>query len=393
MPISSGRGLLAMPGPTNVPDSILAAMHRPAVDIYGGELVEHTYSCLADLKTLFATTGRAYMYIANGHGAWEASLSNVLSRGDEVLVLSSGMFADAWGNMAGALGIEVSTLSRDGRRAVDPDALEARLREDTEGRIKALLVSQIDTASSVVNDIPAIRAAVDAAGHDALLMVDVIASLATMPFEMDAWGVDVAVGGAQKGLMVPPGLAFVAAGERAFEAHAKAGLRTQYWDWTFRDGDEHYMKYCGTAPVQQIFGLRKSLDMLLEEGLEPVIERHRLLAGATRAAVDAWAEGGDLEFNITEPSERSNSVTTVLLRNDCKATPLLEFCRDTCGVTLGIGLMREADDAFRIAHMGHLNAPMMLGVLSCLELGLATQGYATGAGGIATAVGYLAGEL
>lgn len=157
MPISNGRGLLAMPGPTNVPDPVLAAMHRPAVDIYGGELVEHTYSCLADLKTLFATTGRPYMYIANGHGAWEASLSNVLSRGDEVLVLSSGMFADAWGNMAGALGIEVSTLSRDGRRAVDPDAVEARLREDTGGRIKALLVSQIDTASSVVNDIPAIR--------------------------------------------------------------------------------------------------------------------------------------------------------------------------------------------------------------------------------------------
>ena len=393
MPISNGRGLLAMPGPTNVPDPVLAAMHRPAVDIYGGELVEHTYSCLADLKTLFATTGRPYLYIANGHGAWEASLSNVLSRGDEVLVLSSGMFADAWGNMARALGIKVSTLSRDGRHAVDPDAVEARLREDTEGRIKALLVSQIDTASSVVNDIPAIRAAVDAAGHDALLMVDVIASLATMPFEMDAWGVDVAVGGAQKGLMLPPGLAFVAAGERALEAHAKAGLRTQYWDWTFRDGDEHYMKYCGTAPVQQIFGLRKSLDMLLEEGLGQVIERHRLLAGATRAAVAAWSEGGDLEFNITKPSERSNSVTTVLLRNGRKATPLLEFCRDTCGVTLGIGLMREADDAFRIAHMGHLNAPMMLGVLSCLELALATQSYATGAGGIAAAVGYLAGEL
>ena len=393
MPINSGRGVLAMPGPTNVPDPILAAMHRPAIDIYAGELVEHTETCLADLKTVFATAGHPYMYIANGHGAWEAALCNVLSRGDEVLVLSSGVFADAWGTMARPLGIEVSTLPRDARRAVDPEALETRLREDAEGRIKALLVSQIDTASSVVNDIPAIRAALDAAGHDALLMVDVIASLATMPFEMDAWGVDVAVGGAQKGLMLPPGLSFVAAGERALAAHAKAGLRTQYWDWTFRDGDEHYMKYCGTPPVQQIFGLRKSLDMLLDEGLEQVIERHRLLAGATRAAVAAWAEGGDLEFNITEPSERSNSVTTVLLRNGRTATPLLDFCRDTCGVTLGIGLMREADDGFRIAHMGHLNAPMMLGVLSCIELALATRGYAAGTGGIAAALCFLAGEL
>ncbi len=388
-----GRSLLAMPGPTNVPDEVLSAMHRPVIDIYAGELVEHTESCIADLRRVFGTTHGAYIYAANGHGAWEAALTNVLSRGDHVLVLSSGLFADLWGRMAKWHGIKVSTLRGDPRRAVDPDALETRLREDREGRIKALLVTQVDTASSVVNDVPALRAAIDAAGHGALLMVDTIASLATMPFELDAWGVDVAVGGCQKGLMMPPGLGFVAAGERALAVHQSADLRAQYWDWTSRDGDEHYMKYCGTPPVQQIFGLRKALDMLFEEGFDQVFERHRLMAGATRAAVAAWSDGGDVEFNILEPAARSNSVTTVLLRNGREAGRIHRFCHDTCGVTLGIGLMRENDDAFRVAHMGHVNAPMMLGVLSTIELALEVNGCATGGAGVSGAVRWLAGEF
>jgi alanine-glyoxylate transaminase / serine-glyoxylate transaminase / serine-pyruvate transaminase len=203
MTLASGREFLSIPGPTTVPDEVLSAMHRPAIDIYSGALVEVTDSCLADLRRVFRTEGRVYIYAANGHGAWEAALVNVLSKGDTVLVLESGLFAAVWGEMARMLGLEVETMPGNWRRAVDPAAVEAYLRADRAGRIKAVLVVQVDTASSAVNDIPAIRRAMDAAGHDALLMVDAIASLATMPFDMDAWRVDVAVAGSQKGLMPP----------------------------------------------------------------------------------------------------------------------------------------------------------------------------------------------
>ena len=215
MTVRNGREFLSIPGPTTVPDEVLNAMHRPAIEIYSGALVDITETCLADLGRIFRTDGSTYIYAANGHGAWEAALVNVLSRGDKVLILASGRFAVGWGEMAGMLELEVDTLPGDWRHAVDPAALEARLREDAAGEIKAVLVVQVDTASGVVNDIPAIRKAMDAAGHGALLMVDTIASLGTMPFEMDGWGVDVSVTGSQKGLMTPPGLGFVAAGKRA----------------------------------------------------------------------------------------------------------------------------------------------------------------------------------
>ena len=274
-----------------MPDAVLAAMQRPAIDIYAGELVGITGSCLADLKSLFGTTGRAYIYAANGHGGWEAALTNVLSRGDTVLVLESGRFARGWGEMASMLGLEVETLEGDWRRAVDPAAVEERLRRDKAHAIKAILVVQIDTASGVVNDIPAVRKAMDAARHPALLMVDCVASLGCMPFDMDGWGVDVAMCGSQKGLMTPPGLAFVAANKRAREIHPNANLRTLYWDWTFREGEIHYQKYCGTPPEHLLFALRKAIDLLKDEGFDAAIRRHALLAEATRSAVMEWAEG------------------------------------------------------------------------------------------------------
>ncbi len=264
MTVRNGREFLSIPGPTTVPDEVLSAMHHPAIDIYSGPLEGITLSLLEDLRQIFRTQGRTYIYIANGHGAWEAALTNTLNRGDKVLVLQSGQFATSWGDMAQMLGIEVEVLPGDWRRAVDAGALEARLRADTTHEIKAVLVVQIDTASSVVNDIPALRRAIEAAGHPALYMVDAIASLATMPFEMDDWGVDVAITGSQKGLMTPPGLSFVAAGERAVAAHQQAGLRTAYWDWTRREGKVHYNKFCGTPPEHMLFGLRKSFDMLFE---------------------------------------------------------------------------------------------------------------------------------
>ena len=386
MTVRTGREFLAIPGPSTVPEAVLNAAHRPAIDIYSGTLIGITDSCLADLRRVFRTEGRAYIYAANGHGAWEAAIANVLSRGDRVLALESGRFAIGWGKMAEMLGVEVEKLQGRDRRAVDPGALETRLRADTAGAIKAVLVVQIDTASGVVNDIPAIRAAIDAAGHDALLMVDTIASLGCMPFEMDAWGVDVAVAGAQKGLMTMPGLSFIAAGTRALEAHQTADLRTRYWDWTLRDGEVHYQKYCGTPPEHMLFALRKALDLLLEEGLEAVFERHRLLAEAVRRAVAVWSEGGALAFNITEASERSDSVTTILVD---EPRPILAYCDEKCGVVLGIGIGDLGGKAFRIAHMGYINAPMIIGTLGAIEVALGTLAIPHCRGGVQAALDWL----
>ncbi len=260
-----------------------------------------------------------------------------------------------------------------------------------DGEIKAILVVQIDTASGVVNDIPRIRQAIDAAGHRALFMVDTIASLGIMPYEMDDWGVDVTVSAGQKGLMTPPGLSFIAAGKRALEQHQAADLRTRYWDWTQREGPLHYQKYCGTPPEHLLFGLRQALDLLFDEGLEHVFERHRLLAEATRRAVGVWAEGGVLSLNIVDPSERSDSVTTVLTDGQWDPGSLLAYCREKCGVVLGIGIGDEfTDKAFRIAHMGHVNAPMMMGTLSTIEIGLGALGIAHGRGGAQAAIDWLA---
>src|SRR5437762_328896 len=306
MVVRAGREFLAIPGPTTMPDEVLRAMHRPALDIYSDQMVEMTESLLRDLSGLFATKGSSYIYIANGHGAWEATLSNVLSRGDKVLVLESGRFAIGWGQAAAGMGAEVEVLKGDWRRAIRPAEVEARLRQDRDHTIKAILAVQVDTASGAYNDIEAIGKAIKAAGHPALFMVDAVASLGCMPFEMDAWGVDVAMSGSQKGLMTPPGLAFVAANERARAAHQKADLRTRYWDWTFREGEAHYQKYGGTPPQHLLFGLRK---------------------------------------------------------------------------------------AFRIAHMGHINAPMMFGTLGAVEMGLAALGIPHGRGGVQAAVEYLGREV
>lgn len=392
MTVSNGRQFLSIPGPTNVPDEVLAAMQRPAMDIYAGEMIGITDSLMADLKKIFRTDGRIYIYAANGHGGWEAAFTNVLSRGDKVLVLESGRFARGWGEMAEMMGVDVEVLEAGWRRAVDPAAVEERLRRDQGHAIKAIFVVQIDTASGVVNDIAAVRKAMDAAGHPALLMVDTVASLGCMPFEMDAWGVDVAMSGSQKGLMTPPGLAFVAANARAREIHNTAGLRTLYWDWTFREGEIHYQKYCGTPPEHLLFGLRKAVDMLLAEGLDHAFRRHAMLAEATRLAVARWAEGQVLAFSIPEPAQRSNSITCILMQGQ-RPEPLLDYCRDKCNVILGVGLGELTGKAFRIAHMGHCNAPMVLGTLGAVEMGLKALGIPHGAGGVQAAVEYLGREV
>ena len=390
MSLASGREFLSIPGPTVIPDAVLAAMQRPAVDIYSGPLVALTDGLMADISKIFRTKGRSYIYAANGHGAWDAALTNVLSRGDKVLVLESGRFAIGWGEAAKMLGCEVEILPGDFRRAVKPDAVEARLKADAKGAIKAILVAQIDTASGVVNDIEAIGQALRAAGHDALLMVDTVASLGCIPFEMDAWGVDVAMAGSQKGLMTPPGLGFTAASPRARTAHTTANLRSPYWDWTFREGEAHYHKYCGTPPEHLLFGLRAALDMIFAEGMENVFRRHRLLAEATRRAVGAWAEGQAIAFNASEAEERSDTVTAIVTRNGESAQPLVDYCREKCGVVLGRSLGQSEGKGFRIAHMGHVNAPMILGTLSVVEMAFGALGLPHGKGGAQAAVEFLA---
>jgi alanine-glyoxylate transaminase/serine-glyoxylate transaminase/serine-pyruvate transaminase len=389
MAVRAGREFLAIPGPTNMPDEVLRAMHRPALDIYSDQMLELTDSLLRDLSRLFATKGQSYIYIANGHGAWEAVISNVLSRGDKVLVLESGRFAVGWGNAAAAMGADVEVLKGDWRRAVRPAEVEARLREDKEHKIKAIMVVQVDTASGVFNDIEAIGKAVKASGHPALYMVDTVASLGCMPFEMDAWGVDVAMSGSQKGLMTPPGLSFVAINDRARAVHKTAGLRTPYWDWTEREGSEHYRKYAGTAPVHLLFALRQAIDMLFQEKLENAFLRHHLLGEAVRRAVGVWAEGQVLGFNITEASERSDTVTTVVMSNGHDPVALHNYCKEKCGVVLGTGIGELQGQAFRIAHMGHVNAPMILGTLGVIEVGLQALNIPHGKGGTEAAINWL----
>ena len=388
MSVANGRAFLSIPGPTNIPDRVLQAMLRPAEEIYSGPMVELTDSLLRDLKTIFRTKARTYIYAANGHGGWEAAFSNVLSRGDKVLVLNSGRFAVGWGEMAKFMGADVEVLPGSWRAAVDASAVKARLKRDTTHSIKAVMVVQVDTASGVVNDIAAIRRAIDEAKHPALFMVDGVASLGCLPFEMDAWGVDVAMSAAQKGMMTPPGLAFVAANDKAHRAHERANMKTLYWDWTARQGQEHYNKYCGTPPEHLLFALRAALDMILEEGLENVWRRHALLAGATQAAVNKWAEGQALSFNVLEPSERAASITNVLTgTHDPKA--ITEYMRTVCGVTLGSGIGDLSGKALRIAHMGHVNAPMVLGTLSALEMALQALKIPHGSGGVSAAVTHL----
>ena len=389
MSVANGRSLLAIPGPTNIPDRVLQAMIRPAEEIYSGPMVALTDSLLADLQTIFRTRGRTYIYAANGHGGWEAAISNVLSRGDKVLVLASGRFAIGWGQMAGFMGADVEVMEGSWRASIDPATVEERLRRDTGHAIKAILMVQIDTASGVANDVKAVRKAIDSAGHPALFMVDGVASLGCMPFEMDAWGVDVAMSASQKGLMTPPGLAFVAANDKAHKAHETADMKTLYWDWTARQGKEHYMKYCGTPPEHLLFALRAALDMIKEEGLEAVFKRHRLLAEATHAAVGRWSEGQVLSCNVIDPAHRACSVTPVIVQG-ADAEAISAYAQKICGVALGSAIGELSGRAFRIAHMGHVNAPMVIGSLAAIEMAMKALGIPHGEGGVDAAVASLA---
>ncbi|WP_420622750.1 pyridoxal-phosphate-dependent aminotransferase family protein [Candidatus Poriferisodalis sp.] len=390
MSLRHGRPLVMIPGPSVIPDRVLNAMRRPIPNIYEGEVVDLTYSLLDRLPALARTEHRAYIAISNGHGAWEMAVTNTLSRGDKVLVLEVGHFATNWAEMAALSGVKFEVLHAPDRAALDPEAITERLREDVSREFAAVLVAQTDTASSVRNDISAVRRAMDEADHPALLMADCVASLGCEQFEMDDWSVDVTVAGSQKGLMVPPGLGIVWVGPKAWDAHQRADLRTAYWDWTRRtDPDAHYWIFCGTPPVQHLWGLAEALDMIDEEGLENVWERHRVFASAIHAAVEAWSTPGGLELNVVDPAHRSNSVT-MIRTGEVSAQQLRATCETEAGLTLGLSITGNADAEFRIGHMGHLNPPMLLGTLGTIEATLSAIDAPMGASGVAAAAQVIA---
>lgn len=397
MSLSHGRTYLAIPGPSVVPDRVLRAMHRPAPNIYTGELVEMVPTIVRDLKNIARSSGEVAIYIANGHGAWEAALANVIAPRDCVLVLATGRFAVGWGAVAERLGAKVETIDFGSRSPVVPVRLAETLAADRDHRIKAVLAVQVDTATAVLNDVSAMRRALDEAGHPALLMVDAIACLACDRLEMDAWGADILVSASQKGLMTPPGLGLVWYGPRAGAVRASMKRVSAYWDWQTRtDPEGFYQYFCGTAPTHHLYGLREALDMILEEGLEAVWARHARLAGAIWAALEAWGQGGPIEVNIADRTQRSNAVTAVRLGRPHGAL-LRQWLEERAGVTLGIGLgMEQPDDPrsegfLRIAHMGHVNAHMVMGVLGTMEAGLRALDVPLGDGGLEAAAEVIAG--
>lgn len=392
MSLAAGRPYLAIPGPSVFPDRVLRAMHRGSPDIYEGPLIDLVAGLWPDLRQLAGTQGHVATYIGNGHAGWEAANANIFSRGDRALVLAVGQFGLSWANSARAMGIEVDLLDFGKSSTVDFGRIEAVLRADTGHRIKAVLTTHVDTASSIKTDIPALRAAINAAGHPALLAVDCIASLGCDAFRMDDWGVDVMVASCQKGLMTPPGMAFVWFSEAARLRCGRSDLVTPYWAWGPRAEPEEFWQYwCGTAPTSHLFGLREALDMIGEEGLPQVWHRHEVLAGAVWAAFDAWSVGNPaIGLNVADPAHRGRSVTAARFGAPY-ATRLRDWCKTKAGVTLGIGLgmAPSTDPAFhgflRVGHMGHVNAHMTLGALAVMEAGMCALDIPHGSGAIEAA--------
>jgi alanine-glyoxylate transaminase/serine-glyoxylate transaminase/serine-pyruvate transaminase len=389
MAVSRGYHFFINPGPTNIPDRVLRAMDRGAIDFNGAQFRAIAEECVAGLKRVFKTDQTILSYTASGHGAWEAALVNLFSPGDQVLVVESGYFSLNWGMRGEAFGLEVETLANDWRTAADPAKLESRLREDREHAIKAVLVVHNETSTGVVNDIAQLRRAIDAARHPALFLVDTISSLASMDFRMDEWGVDVTVAGSQKGLMLPTGMAFTGVSARAIAAAAEAKLPRVYWDWRRLLGTSAQAHWNGTVPVHFFYGLQEALRMLEEEGLDNVFARHHRLAEATRRAVRAWRQNDGPEIFASDPRAQSDSITAVQLPEGYDADEVRQIALDKFNVSLGGGLDRLRGHVLRIGHLGDLNEPMILGAIAAVEMALELTGVPHGRGGVQAAMDYL----
>ena len=385
----TGRQFFSNPGPTNIPDSVLRAMDRPTIDFNDPEFVAVYNQAVAGLKSVLQTTGDLFFYTASGHGSWEATLVNLMSPGDTVLVLESGYFSEGWAEMAAALGLKSQVVKADWRRGVDPAAVEAALKADTAGAIKAVLAVHNETATGLSMPIPAIRAAIDSAGHGALLLVDTISSLGSLEFKMDAWGIDGVVGGSQKGLMLPTGFSFTAVSAKGMAAHAGSTLSKHYFNWSEMLKRSH-RSFVGTIPVAQFYGLQESLRLIDQEGLGAVVARHHRLAEATRRAVRTWSGNAGPQLYGLDPARLSDSVTAVLMPEGHNADAVRKTAMDKFNVSIGGGLGPLGGKVFRIGHLGDLNEPMILGTLGAVEMSLRINDVPHARGGVDAAMDYLA---
>jgi len=389
-PRKPGRHFFANPGPTNIPESVLRAMDRSTLDFVESDFLEIYDEARAGLKRLLFTQHEVFFYAATGHGAWEATMVNLFSAGDKVLIIGGGYFSGAWAALSIKFGIDVELLEVDWREGANIADLQARLAADRACEIKAVCVVHNETSTSVVVPLPDIRAALDATNHPALLLADTISSLGCFAFKMDDWGIDVVVGGSQKGLMLPAGLAFTAAGPKALAAHQNSKLPKFYFDWTPML-QRRFRSFTGTVPIVPFFGMLESIRLIEQEGLENVWARHHRLAEAVRAAVRAWGGGNQgVELYCRNPQRYSDSVTTIQVPEGFDADAIRAILRERFNVSTGGGLANLDRRVFRIGHMGDLNEPMILGTLAAVEMALGIAGIPYEIGGVAAAMEILA---
>jgi alanine-glyoxylate transaminase/serine-glyoxylate transaminase/serine-pyruvate transaminase len=386
-----GRLFFANPGPTNIPDSILKAQAHHTVDFMDASFLKIYEDCVAGVKRVLQTKQNLFFYTASGHGAWEASIVNLFSPGDRLLVLESGNFSESWGKMAEGYGLAIQTVAADWRRGVDMAAVRAALAADTAHELRAVCVVHNETSTGVALPLPEVRAILDELRHPALLLSDTISSLGSLDFRMDEWGVDCAVGGSQKGLMLPTGLSFTGVSDKAMAAHKLSKLPKVYMDWS-RMLTRPQKSFIGTVPVSYFFGLQESLRLIEEEGLSEVFARHARLAEAVRRCVRHWSGNSGPSLYCLDSARLSNSVTAVLMPDGYDADAMRKTLFTRFNVSIGGGLSRLSGKVFRIGHLGDLNEPMILGTLASIEMALHIHGVPHTAGGVGAAMAYLAGD-
>jgi alanine-glyoxylate transaminase/serine-glyoxylate transaminase/serine-pyruvate transaminase len=382
----SGRHFLQIPGPTNVPDRVLRALSKPTIDHRGPEFAVLAKEVLAGLKDVFLTASPVIIYPGSGTGAWEASLVNTLSPGDKVLMVETGHFASLWKTMATKIGLNPEFIASDWRSGADPAKIEARLKEDKAHEIKAVCVVHNETSTGCITLIAEVRRAIDAAGHPALLMVDTISSLGSIDYRHDEWGVDVTVGGSQKGLMLPPGLSFNALGEKALSVAKNSKLPKSFWGWDEMIASNKTGFFPYTPATNMLYALGEAIDMLHEEGLENVFARHDRHAEATRRATRAWG----LEILCKEPRHYSSSLTALMMPAGHDADNFRKVALEHFDVSLGTGLSKVAGKVFRIGHLGDTNDLTIIGALAGVEMGLGLAGVPHRKGGVQAAMDYFA---
>jgi alanine-glyoxylate transaminase / serine-glyoxylate transaminase / serine-pyruvate transaminase len=387
-----GHRFLHAPGPTHLPHPVVEAMSRQPLDHGDPRLLEIVAACETGLKSVLQTRrADVFLYAANGHGAWEAAIVNLLSPGAKVLVPGTGHFSESWAMQCQALGAQVVRTPWIEGLPLDPAAIEAVLRADTGHEIVAVFTVHTDTASGITNELAPIRAAMDAAGHPALFVVDVVASLGAMPFDMDALRANVVIGASQKGLMCTPGLGFCAVDAQAMEVAQRNPYPRFYWDWIRRKAEHTYLKFCGTAPQNLLMGLEVALRLIAQEGLDAVFARHRRIAAATQAAVQRWSTAGTLGFFSQLESARSVSITAITVTPGVDVEGIRTVARERFQVAFAGGLGPLAGRIFRIGHLGDINEAMILGSLAGIEAAMTAQGVPYGPNGVAAAVASLAG--